>query len=114
MKYSEPGDSKMRSDSAMEKFSVNERATSPSGRSEGTVRTLREGEGKKRIRSWAGIGTWAGVSARRSNETSTDDQPPSPSHRSFEVVNRPARQRRARTRTGSSTSWTRSGRTDGI
>ena len=90
----DPHDGKMRSESTMEKLSMtgNGRAMSPSGRSE---RTSQDGhpEGKKRVRSWAGIGTWAGVSTRRSNETATDDQ--APSHRSFEVVNRPARQRRA-------------------
>lgn len=90
-KGTEQVDGKMRSDSVMEKLSMNgeRRAVSPSGRSE---RTSHEGEGKRRVRSWAGIGTWAGIASRRSNETTTDDQ--TPSQPSFEVVNRPTRQRR--------------------
>lgn len=86
-------ESKNHADSTAEKSSMNERAASPSQRSEPAL--SQNGEAKKRVRSWAGIGTWAGISARRSNETSTDDQTQTPSKRSFEVVNRPMRQRRA-------------------
>ncbi|KAI0698541.1 hypothetical protein C8T65DRAFT_660527 [Cerioporus squamosus] len=82
-----------RADSTLEKLSVNERAASPSARSEPTLSNT--GEGKRRVRSWAGIGTWAGITGRRSNETATDEQTQTPSQRSFEVVNRPIRQRRA-------------------
>ncbi|KAH9918207.1 uncharacterized protein BXZ73DRAFT_92267 [Epithele typhae] len=73
----DPSDSRMRSDSAMEKMSVN-----------GLGR-----EGRRKARSWAGIGTWAGVPSRRSNETNVEGHPPS--QRSFEVVNRGHRQRRS-------------------
>ncbi|TFK87067.1 hypothetical protein K466DRAFT_599803 [Polyporus arcularius HHB13444] len=82
-----------RADSTAEKLSFNERARSPSARSE-----AHGGEGtKRRVRSWAGIGTWAGITGRRSNETqtATDEPAQTPSQRSFEVTNRPARQRRA-------------------
>ena len=83
-KNTDLGDGKMRSESVMEKMSMNGtgRAMSPSGRS---ARTSQDGEGKKRIRSWAGIGTWAGISGRRSNETTTDDQAHTPSHRSVHL-----------------------------
>ncbi|TBU32906.1 hypothetical protein BD311DRAFT_514755 [Dichomitus squalens] len=93
----EQTDGRFRADSTLEKLSVNERAASPSARSEPASHPP-DGikEGKRRIRSWAGIGTWAGITGRRSNDTGTvaDDQPYTPSQRSFEVVNRPIRQRR--------------------
>lgn len=92
----EPADIRTRADSTVEKLSMNDRAASPSTRSE----PLSQPEGSKeerRIRSWAGIGTWAGISSRRSNETTIpdDQQTHTPSQRSFEVINRPIRQRRA-------------------
>ncbi|KAH9844180.1 uncharacterized protein C8Q71DRAFT_696723 [Rhodofomes roseus] len=50
---------------------------------------------RTRTRSWAGI-SHLGVTGRRSSESTHDSLGgPSPSHRSFEVVNRPARTRRA-------------------
>ncbi|RPD67309.1 hypothetical protein L226DRAFT_499391 [Lentinus tigrinus ALCF2SS1-7] len=87
-------ESRLHAESTAEKSSMNERAGSPSARSE-PVASQRSG-GKRRVRSWAGIGTWAGITGRRSNETAaTDEQGQTPSQRSFEVVNRPIRQRRA-------------------
>ncbi len=89
-------ESRNRADSTLEKLSENGRATSPSQRSEPAMSQSAEGTGKSRIRSWAGIGTWAGMSGRRSNDSSAiDEQAHTPSKRSFEVVNRPTRQRRA-------------------
>ncbi|KAI1789559.1 hypothetical protein LXA43DRAFT_892782 [Ganoderma leucocontextum] len=91
----EPGDIRTRADSTVEKLSINDRAASPSTRSEPLSQDGNK-EGKRRIRSWAGIGTWAGISGRRSEETTIpDDQTHTPSQQSFEVVNRPIRQRRA-------------------
>lgn len=89
-------ESRLHADSTVEKFSMNERAGSPSARSEPAL--SQRSEGKRRVRSWAGIGTWAGITGRRSNESAavaTDEQAHTPSQRSFEVVNRPTRQRRA-------------------
>lgn len=92
----EPTDIRTRADSTVEKLSMNDRAASPSTRSEPQSQQEGNKEGRRRIRSWAGIGTWAGISGRRSNETTIpDDQTHTPSQRSFEVVNRPIRQRRA-------------------
>ncbi|KAI0775932.1 hypothetical protein BD413DRAFT_602462 [Trametes elegans] len=88
-------DGRPRADSTLEKFSVNGRAASPSAKSEPVLQDQPNGESKRRVRSWAGIGTWTGISARRSHETTSDDQTQTPSQRSFEVVNRPIRQRRA-------------------
>ena len=93
----EPADVRIRADSTLEKLSMNGRAASPSARSEPASQSQEEPkEGKRRIRSWAGIGTWAGITGRRSNDTATvaDDPTHTPSQRSFEVVNRPIRQRR--------------------
>ncbi|KAI0677116.1 hypothetical protein C8Q78DRAFT_1180267 [Trametes maxima] len=86
-------DGRHRADSTGEKLSMNGRAGSPSQRSEPDPSN--GGETKRRVRSWAGIGTWAGISSRRSNETTSDDPSQTPSSRSFEVTNRPIRQRRA-------------------
>ncbi|KAI9001435.1 hypothetical protein BD414DRAFT_574874 [Trametes punicea] len=87
---------RLRTDLTAEKLSVNGRAASPSQRSEPLSHEASNGHTKRRVRSWAGIGTWAGLSAgRRSNETTSEDHTHTPSQRSFEVVNRPIRQRRA-------------------
>ncbi|OJT10155.1 hypothetical protein TRAPUB_13260 [Trametes pubescens] len=86
---------RQRADSTLEKFSMNGRAASPSQRSERLSHDTRNGETRKRVRSWAGIGTWAGITGRRSHETTSEDHTHTPSSRSFEVTNRPARQRRA-------------------
>ena len=99
-KDQEQVESRNRADSAMEKLSMNGRAASPSQRSDAAMSQTLDNTGtagKRRIRSWAGIGTWAGISGRRSNDTATatDEQAHTPSQRSFEVVNRPMRQRRA-------------------
>ncbi|OSC96801.1 hypothetical protein PYCCODRAFT_1399808, partial [Trametes coccinea BRFM310] len=88
-------ESRPRADSTTEKLSMNGRAMSPSQRSE-PLQDVPNGDTKRRVRSWAGIGTWAGISGgRRSNETTSEDHTHTPSSRSFEVVNRPIRQRRA-------------------
>ncbi|KAH9853616.1 hypothetical protein C2E23DRAFT_916420 [Lenzites betulinus] len=87
---------RQRADSTAEKSSMNGRAMSPSQRSELLSNEAANGEPKKRVRSWAGIGTWAGITGRRSNETTSEDRHThTSSQRSFEVTNRPARQRRA-------------------
>ncbi|KAH9900004.1 hypothetical protein C8Q73DRAFT_639450 [Cubamyces lactineus] len=84
-----------RADSTVEKLSMNGRAASPSQRSEPLSQDVPIGDTKRRVRSWAGIGTWAGITGRRSHETTSEDNTHTPSQRSFEVVNRPTRQRRA-------------------
>ncbi|KZT74265.1 hypothetical protein DAEQUDRAFT_660198 [Daedalea quercina L-15889] len=53
------------------------------------------GKPRPRTRSWAGL-SHLGVAGRRSSESTHESAAaPPPSHRSFEVVNRPARTRRA-------------------
>ncbi|KAI0368139.1 hypothetical protein BV20DRAFT_948921 [Pilatotrama ljubarskyi] len=91
----EPAVGRHRADSTTEKLSMNGRAVSPSQRSEPLSHDAPNGETRRRVRSWAGIGTWAGITGRRSNETTSEDHTHTPSQRSFEVVNRPIRQRRA-------------------
>lgn len=94
-KDAEPLVERPRADSTLEKFSMNGRAVSPSQRSEPLSQDAPNGNARKRVRSWAGIGTWAGITGRRSHETTSDDPTHTPSSRSFEVTNRPIRQRRA-------------------
>ncbi|KAH9951683.1 hypothetical protein B0H21DRAFT_783424 [Amylocystis lapponica] len=52
-------------------------------------------ETRQRVRSWGGLSAWPGIAGRRSSESAVESTVPTPSQRSFEVTNRPARTRRA-------------------
>ncbi|OBZ70174.1 hypothetical protein A0H81_09875 [Grifola frondosa] len=92
------GDARPRtnSDETTGEKSTNGRTASPLSKSEGPSQETHSEGRSLRVRSWAGLGTWAGAAGRRSSESGLDSgAPDSQPQGSFEVTNRPSRTRRA-------------------